>query len=777
MAKKLYEESSVQAIAAAIREKNGAATKYKVAEMAAAVRALSGSEAVEWHQCPEAVRNFIANVTYDPGDYSTSQIANYAPATAVVSNYRPIGKTLGGKTYYNQVPGVETPFAATGKAGTLKPLDFLRYIQTNTWNVRDLGGWACDGGTVKYGLLFRGGEPSSADYNVLVKELGIKYDLNLRGSSEAPWTKSPLGDDVYFVKAEAYNWYSLTNAEAWQINLRCVFDAVTHGQPVYFHCAAGADRTGTLACVLEGLLGMSQSDIDKDYELTTFYSGSDTDENARRRNETEWKGLISAINAKSGSTFRDKCVTFAAELGFTAAEINAYRKAMIDGTPSTVTPSISTFTVTNALEGASSDNAATEVTQYQPYEAAISAQNGKTISSVSVKMDGVDITAEVWRGDETELYHKVTFNLGNCFADNTQLRVIDGQSFGANISPDAGYELDGATVSITMGGTDVSIYYSGGKIAIPRVTGNLIITISAVENGVVAPNILTESFKVGGASQAAVGYTNNKRLSTSTGVEKDNTGSCVTGFIPCKAGSVIRIRPLSAPSSTGIGTTAVVFYNSEKAMSTSSYILTTSQHFANCTWEQESSGVYKVTFNSDFPATYKYVRFTIPVADGANAYVTYDAEMPDGGATDLFNKDACTINKRFSGGTAEVAANGYYISDYMPVDITKNPCTATWFGAINSASDKIGFYDANKAALGYAYIYASKVSSGSNPATLFTGSADAGYVNNVGYVWTGTGDTAKATYYDQIAYVRINQKVSDSALTAASEIPDHQFFA
>lgn len=633
MAKKLYEESSVQDIAAAIREKNSTATKYKVAEMGAAVRALSGSEVVEWHQCPEAVRNYLANVTYDSSDYSASQIANYAPATAVVSNYKPIGKTLGGKTYYNQVPGVETPFAAAGKAGTLKPLDFLRYIQTNTWNVRDLGGWACDGGTVKYGKLFRGGYVTSADREVLVGQLGIQHELDLRGADEGGLTASPLGDDVRYTCAATYAWYSLTPADAWKANLRCVFDAVTHNEPVYFHCAAGADRTGTLACVLEGLLGMSQSDIDKDYELTTFYSGSDTDANARRRNEAEWSGLISALNGKSGSTFRDKCVTFAAELGFTAAEINAYRKAMIDGTPSTVTPSISTFTVTNAIEGAASDNAATEVTQYQPYEAVISAQNGKTISSVSVKMDGVDITAEVWRGDETELYHKVTFNLGNCFADNTQLRVIDGQSFGANISPDAGYELDGAIVSITMGGTDVSIYYSGGKIAIPRVTGNLVITISAVESGVVAPNILTDSFKVGGASQAAVGYTNNKRLSTSTGVEKDNNGSFVTGFIPCNAGSVVRIRPLAAPSSAGVGTTAVVFYNSEKAMAVSSYITTAmaSQHFGNCTWEQESSDVYKVTFNSDIPTTYKYVRFTLPVADGANAYLTYDAEMPEVG--------------------------------------------------------------------------------------------------------------------------------------------------
>ena len=549
-----------------------------------------------------------------------------------MSNYKPIGQIAGGVVHYNEVPNVLTPFASGGKAGTLKPLDFLRYIRTNTWNVRDLGGWACDGGTVKYGKLFRGGYVTSGDREVLVGQLGIQHELDLRGSDEGGLTSSPLGDDVRYTCAATYAWYSLTPADAWRINLRCVFDAVTHGQPVYFHCAAGADRTATLACVLEGLLGMSQSDIDKDYELTTFYSGSDTDANARRRNESEWKSLISAIDAKSGSTFCDKCVTFAAELGFTAAEINAYRKAMIDGAPSTVAPNISTFTVTNDIEGATSDNAATEVTQYQPYEAVISAYNGKTINSVSVMMDGVDITAEVWQGDETELYRKVTFNLVNCFTDNTQSRVIDGQSFGANISPNAGYELDGAAVSITMGGTDVSIYYSGGKIAIPQITGNLVITISAVESGIVAPNILADSFKVGGVSHAAVGYENNKRLSTSTGVVKDNTGSCVTGFIPCKAGSIIRIRPLSAPSTAGVGATAVVIYDVDKTFKTSTYIIAQiiETHFGSCSWEQESSDVFKVTFDSNYPYTYKYIRFTIPVADGANAYVTYDAEMPVG---------------------------------------------------------------------------------------------------------------------------------------------------
>lgn len=628
--KKLYEEAAVQDIADAIREKTGGAETYKIAQMGGAVRGITGAETVAWHQCPEAVRNYLSSVTYDPGDYSTSQIDSYAPATAVVSNYRPIGKTLGGKTYYNQVPGVETPFAATGKAGTLKPVDPLRWIQTRTWNVRDLGGWACDGGTVKYGKLFRGGYVTSADRAVLVEQLGIQHELDLRGANEGGLTVSPLGGDVRYTCAAAYAWYSLTPADAWKANLRCVFDAVMHNEPVYFHCAAGADRTGTLACVLEGLLGMSQSDIDKDYELTTFYSGSDTDANARRRNEAEWSGLISALNGKSGSTFRDKCVTFAAELGFTADEINAFRAAMIDGTPEKVTPDIATFAVTNTLSGAATDNTAVEATQYQPYTAQITAGDGKAIGSVRVTMGGADITADVWRGEETNLYRRVTLKLSGCACDNTLRRVIDGQSYGATLTPDADYTLDGTAVKITMGGNDVSNYYSGGKIAIARVTGDIQITVSAVESAVATPNILVDSFKAGGVSHAAVGYSNGKRLSTGSGAEKDNAGSCVTGFIPCTVGSVVRIRPLAAPSSAGVGATAVVFYDSEKAMATASYIITsmTGAHFSDCTWEQESSDVYKVTFNSDIPEKYKYVRFTIPIADGANAYVTYDAAIP-----------------------------------------------------------------------------------------------------------------------------------------------------
>lgn len=589
--KKLYEEASVQDIAAAIREKNGAATKYKVAEMADAVRALSGSEAVEWHQCPEAVRNYLANVTYDPSDYSTSQIANYAPATAVVSNYKPIGQTAGGVTHYNDVPNVLTPFASGGKAGTLKPLDTLRWVRTRessaeAWNVRDLGGWACDGGAVKYGLLIRGGRISAADRAVLVGQCGIQHEIDLRGkdgrdpSDGAVATESPLGGDVWFTIADKAASYALTPVATWQLYLRCVIDAVTHREPVYFHCTAGADRTGTLACVLEGLLGMNQSDIDKDYELTTFYSGSGTDALARRRNETDWAKLINAINAVSGDSFRDKCVHFAVgTCGITMADINAYRAAMTNGTPETLHWY---QTITKNLTGCTISNAASQVDYGEAYTATIAAESGKTITSVMVKMGGADITATAYSAGSgainiakvtgavtitaaasaPSVTYTITRNLTNCASSNTANTIAEGAAYTTTLSPTGTFKKLG-TITVTMGGTDISASaVSGSTITIASVTGNITITCAAV-----ITNIIN-----------TVGISADTRLSTSSGANKAKAGWATIGanmdatsLIHLAAGDTLRIKGVSLPAATD-GNSAAVEYSATATLISAGYI-------------------------------------------------------------------------------------------------------------------------------------------------------------------------------------------------------------
>lgn len=590
MAKKLYEEASIQAIAAAIREKNGTTMKYKIAEMGAAVRALSGSEAIEWHQCPEAVRNYLANVTYDPNDYSTSQIANYAPATAIVSNYKPVGQAAGGVTHYNEVPNIPTPFASGGKAGTLKPLDALRWIRTSAgataWNVRDLGGWPCDGGTVKYGLLIRGGKLAVADRSVLVGELGIQHDLDLRGregggsDDEPDMTESPLGSDVWYTRTQQYAWYALTPVATWQAYLRCVIDAVTHREPVYFHCTAGADRTGTLACMLEGLLGMSQSDIDKDYELTTFYSGSGSDAAARRRNESDWKGLINAINAVSGDTFRDKCVHFAVgTCGMSMADINAYRAAMTNGAPETLHWYQS---IAKNLTGCTISNPASQVDYGEAYTATIAPESGKTITSVVVKMGGVDITATAYSAGSgainiakvtgavtiiaaasaPSVTYNITRNLTNCASSNTADSIAEGAAYTTTLSPTGTYKKLGA-ITVTMGGTDISASaVSGSTVSITKVTGNIAITCAAVVTNIID----------------TIGISADTRLSTSSGANRTQAGYAAIGanmdassLIHLKAGDTLCIKGASLPASND-SFSAIALHNASGTFSTSTYL-------------------------------------------------------------------------------------------------------------------------------------------------------------------------------------------------------------
>ena len=587
--KKLYEESSVQDIADAIREKTGGTETYKIAQMGTAIRGIHGAETIQWHQCPEAVRNYLTNVTYDSSDYSTSQIASYAPANAVVSNYKPIGRDAGGETHFNEVPNIETPFAGGGKAGTLKPLDFLRWIRTRNnsaeaWNVRDLGGWACDGGTVKYGLLIRGGKLSAEDRAVLVGEMGIQHDLDLRGregggsGDEPEMTESPLGKDVWYTRTQQYAWYALTPVETWQAYFRCVIDAVTHREPVYFHCTAGADRTGTLACMLEGLLGLSQSDIDKDYELTTFYSGSGSDANARRRNESDWKGLINAINAVSGETFRDKCVHFAVgTCGITMADINAFRAAMINGTPETLHWYQS---ITKSLTGCTISNGTVQVDYGERYTATLTPDSGKVLTSVIVEMGGVDISSSAVSGGDISIVkvtndvtitavasvqsvtYTVTRNLTNVASSNTANSIAENASYTTTLSPTGGYKKLG-TITVTMGGVDISASaVSGSTITIAKVTGDIVITCAAVITNIID----------------TIGISANTRLSTSSGENRTQSGYAAIGankdaasLIHLTAGDTLRVKGVSLPASND-SLSAVVFYNASGTFITSTYL-------------------------------------------------------------------------------------------------------------------------------------------------------------------------------------------------------------
>ena len=494
MSNKLYEESDIQAIADAIRAKGQTGT-MKVSQMAGKVAAIQTGiepQAYEWQQTPVPVQRYVDEVTYtfanpavySDADYASSQIATY---TALGSGERPVGKTInfseagelnqggyrktisaGDNTIYNDIPQVKTPYTLTTagngvkNTGTLKPTAWLRQINVSARNVRDLGGRPCynsDGeieGYIRYGKLFRGAEVyTQEDVDIFLDQLGIRAELDLQ--SEEAHTTHILSDHVDYcapmVVGGQWIWYTLTHKEEIKTAFHFIFDSLKRNKPLFFHCIAGCDRTGTIACIIENLLGCSRSDIDKDFELSSWYD-------SRLRTSSDWKNLQREIGALSGDSYRDKLVNFFATLGFTAAEINAFRAEMIDPTGAsieTVTPSIGTQTITKTLTHVTNSNTATSITQYQSYEAKLTPDSGYAIDNVRITMGGVDITSQAFNGTETNLYRKVTKTLSHCIADG-KIAVIDGQDFVCELTADDGYTLDeeaGASIVVTVGGAQV----------------------------------------------------------------------------------------------------------------------------------------------------------------------------------------------------------------------------------------------------------------------------------------------------------------------------------
>ena len=145
-------------------------------------------------------------------------------------------------------------------------------------NIRDLGGWKTeDGKTVKYGLLYRGGcidgykggpQLTQAGRDVF-KQLGIKTEIDLRGSDVSA-VGSPFGGKYFKTEITQYDY--IFNSNTTKASLKSIFTVLSNRgfYPVYVHCNAGADRTGTFAFILNGLLGVSYEDLTRDFELTGF---------------------------------------------------------------------------------------------------------------------------------------------------------------------------------------------------------------------------------------------------------------------------------------------------------------------------------------------------------------------------------------------------------------------------------------------------------------------------------------------------------------------------
>ena len=81
----------------------------------------------------------------------------------------------------------------------------------------------------------------------------------------------------------------------------------------------------------------------------------------------------------------------------------------------------------------------------------------------------------------------VTNTLSNAVTSNPAVKTPKDGTYTAIISAATGYTLEGATVSVTMNGANItSSVYNNGTISIPSVTGDVVITVVAVALTVVS---------------------------------------------------------------------------------------------------------------------------------------------------------------------------------------------------------------------------------------------------------------------------------------------------
>ncbi len=200
-------------------------------------------------------------------------------------------------------------------------------------NARDIGGWTTvDGKTIKQGLLFRGTELDGAvesaykltesGVSEMVTRLGIKYDMDLRESTDMVPGEYILGSSVTH-KYYSAPMYGAAFDNSGKNSIRKIFSdlADKNNYPMYIHCTYGRDRTGTVCYILEALLGLSEKDLIKEYELSgLFYGGVN-----RSDIMTVYGGLLSY----EGATIQQKTENYLLSIGVTKQEIESIKSILL----------------------------------------------------------------------------------------------------------------------------------------------------------------------------------------------------------------------------------------------------------------------------------------------------------------------------------------------------------------------------------------------------------------------------------------------------------------
>ncbi len=162
---------------------------------------------------------------------------------------------------------------------------------------------------------------------IFLDRYGVRSDIDLRSDGEC-WgmTGSPLGPSVkwFHYSSSAYaGMHTDRGRAAFAKVFRVFLDEKNY--PVIFHCIAGQDRTGAVAFILNGLLGVAEEELYLDWEATGFWNKNPTLNHAARLDK-----LVAGFRKLPGKDLNEQIENYVLSCGFTREDIEKFRSIMLE---------------------------------------------------------------------------------------------------------------------------------------------------------------------------------------------------------------------------------------------------------------------------------------------------------------------------------------------------------------------------------------------------------------------------------------------------------------